>query len=271
MKRLIKSLIPPIILTGIKPAETKKELWSGNYLSWNEAKTNCTGYDSDAILEKCKGALLKVKTGEAVYERDSILFDEIQYSWGLLAGLQKAALENDGKLCVLDFGGSLGSTYYQNREFLGTLKTLQWNIVEQSNFVTCGKKYFEDEQLRFYFNIESCITEQKPNVILVSSVLQYLENPFEILEQLMKVNAPYLILDRLALTNEEQDILTIQNVPEEFYGSRLAHWFFSYTKLLKKINLQYNLLASSPSFSDKSILLNNKIQCRFDLLIFKKK
>ena len=45
-----------------------------------------------------------MKNGEAVYERDSVLFDEIQYSWGLLAGLQKAALENDGKLCVLDFG-----------------------------------------------------------------------------------------------------------------------------------------------------------------------
>ena len=59
----------------------------------------------------------KVKNGEAVYERDSVLFDEIQYSWGLLAGLEKAALEHDGKLCVLDFGGSLGSTYYQNKQF----------------------------------------------------------------------------------------------------------------------------------------------------------
>ena len=31
------------------------------------------------VLEKCKNALLKVKNGEAAYERDSVLFNQIQY------------------------------------------------------------------------------------------------------------------------------------------------------------------------------------------------
>ena len=127
MKSTLKSVIPPILISCYRKIFPKKEkigMWSGNYTSWQEAKANCTGYDAANILEKCKNALLKVKNGEAAYERDSVLFNQIQYSWGLLAGLQKAALENNGNLCVLDFGGSLGSTYFQNKAFLSSLKKL---------------------------------------------------------------------------------------------------------------------------------------------------
>lgn len=78
----------------------------------------CKGYDSHKILDKCKRATLEVVNGNAVYERDSVLFDAIQYSWGLLAGLQYAAICTNNKLNVIDFGGSLGLTYHQNSNFL---------------------------------------------------------------------------------------------------------------------------------------------------------
>ena len=54
---------------------------SGDYRSWGEAMAASTGYDTEIILEKTKTALLKVKNGEAAYERDSVAFDEIQYAW----------------------------------------------------------------------------------------------------------------------------------------------------------------------------------------------
>lgn len=41
-------------------------------------------------------ATLKVKRGEAVFERDSVLFDEIQYSWPVTA-----ALIRNGRLHLL--------------------------------------------------------------------------------------------------------------------------------------------------------------------------
>jgi len=46
-----------------------------------EAMELSTGYDSERILGKVRDSLLKVKRGEAVYERDSVLFDKVQYSW----------------------------------------------------------------------------------------------------------------------------------------------------------------------------------------------
>jgi len=67
-----------------------------------------------------------------------------------------AAAKSEGVLKVLDFGGSLGSTYFQNRKFLDSLKDVVWCVVEQKHFVDVGKVDFEDSRLKFYYDIESC-------------------------------------------------------------------------------------------------------------------
>src|SRR3954462_15124415 len=113
--------------------------WSGHYKNWQEALSLTKGYDASAILEKVKSAVLKVKNGEAVYERDSVLFDKIEYSWPLLSALLWIALKKINELSVVDFGGSLGSSYFQNKMYLRTLKKLRWNVVEQKNFVEAGQ------------------------------------------------------------------------------------------------------------------------------------
>ena len=259
IKKLLKSIIPPIIISGYRWAKTRgvtNDIWSGNYSTWTEAQAHCSGYDSDIILEKVKNALLKVKNGEAVYERDSVLFDEIQYSFGLLAGLQKAALENDGKLCVLDFGGSLGSSYFQNKEFLGSLKELNWCIVEQAHFVECGKKNFEDDHLKFFNTIEECLEQHKPNVLLLSSVLQYLEKPHEWIEKFINFGIHYIIFDRTSFVESEKDILTVQKVPESIYTASYPCWFFNKAMLMRKLQTKYIVQISFDAL-DKSNLVNS--------------
>lgn len=257
IKNLLKALLPPVIyslIQRIRKHDTAQEGWSGNYSSWAKAQIKCTGYSSAIILEKCKSALLKVKNGEAVYERDSVLFDEIQYSWGLLAGLQRAALENDGKLSVLDFGGSLGSTYYQNKGFLSSLKELEWCIVEQPNFVDCGKDLFEDDQLRFYATIEECMAKCMPNVLLLSSVLQYLEKPYEWIEKFLRLGILYILIDRTSFVESETDILTIQKVPESIYPASYPAWFFNEHKLLCCFFKDYTLIDSFEALDKYNIV-----------------
>ena len=105
MKQFIKSLIPPIALNILKRIQSSKYGWHGNYKSWKEAQNASTGYESNEIIQKVRSSLLKVKNGEVVYERDSVIFDEIQYSWQLLAGLMFASAKSGGVLKVLDFGG----------------------------------------------------------------------------------------------------------------------------------------------------------------------
>jgi putative methyltransferase (TIGR04325 family) len=94
--------------------------FTGDYKSWEDAQKNSTGYSSPEILEKTRAAVLKVKAGQAEFERDSVAFDRPQHEFPLLAGLLRAAAAANGCLSVLDFGGSLGSTYFQSRKFLST-------------------------------------------------------------------------------------------------------------------------------------------------------
>lgn len=260
VKNIFKQSITPIIFKFFKKnkkqIQPKNEAWSGDFSTWEEAQTKCDGYDSAIILEKCKNALLKVKIGEEVYERDSVLFDEIQYSWGLLAGLQKASIENDNKLCVMDFGGSLGSTYYQNKEFLSGLKSIEWCIVEQAHFVDCGKENFENEHLKFYYTIEECLLKHKPNVLVLSSVLQYLENPYQWIELFIKTDIPFIILDRTPFIDSENDILTIQNVPENIYKASYPSWFFDKKKLISTFS-NYSLIAETYNSYTNDFIINN--------------
>lgn len=238
MKEIINQLIPPLIgkiYIQYFIGSEKLNCLSGDYLSWNDAVAASTGYDTDLILEKTKTALLKVKNGEAIYERDSVIFNEVQYAWPLLAGLMWVAAKSRGNLNILDFGGSLGSTYYQNRAFLRNLPEVHWNIIEQSAHVNVGKKYFEDEILKFFPNIERCFSETKPNVILLGSVLQYLENPYEIFNMLLDLPCGNVIIDRTPFWNGSTDRLCVQRVPPCIYPASYPSWIFAKGKFLHQI------------------------------------
>jgi putative methyltransferase (TIGR04325 family) len=220
-------------------------------------------------LQKCAASILKVKNGQAVYERDSVLFNEIQYSWGLLAGLQKAAIDNAGYLNVLDFGGSLGSTYFQNRNFLGALNKIQWSIIEQANFIELGKEKIEDEVLKFYYTIEECLKEVSPNVMLLSNVLQYLENPYECLDKFISYKFEYVIIDRTAINTLGKERLTIQNVPEEIYKASYPAWFLDDEKLRKCFAGTYTLLANFKSSFENHVEIDENLLASWNGYIFR--
>lgn len=238
--------------------------YSGDYSYWSEALASCSGYDAAIILEKVKESLLKVKAGQAVYERDSVLFDTIQYSWPLLAGLLRAASNNNNRLSVLDFGGSLGSSYYQNKDFLSVLDDLRWCIVEQKHFVECGKQYFEDENLRFYYDIPSCLAEGKINVVILSSVLPYIEKPYELIDTIVDYEIDCIIVDRTPiLLSGGSDRLTIQKVPPYIYKASYPAWFFNKAKFLKHFQRRYRIVAEFTS-TDKVNIHSKFIGMIFD-------
>lgn len=231
----------------------QKIVFAGDYSSWDEATQSSTGYDAGVILKKTCAALLKVKNGEAAYERDSVLFDKIQHTFPVLAGLLRAAQAHDGRLCVVDFGGALGSSYFQCRDFLQTVRRIEWLVVEQSAHVACGRKNFESDQLRFYNTIEGCMSGHQPNALLLSSVLQYLPNPCEILQQLLSHRIGHVIIDRTPFLVSDRKRLTVQHVPDSIYPASYPAWFFSETEFTAAIkSAGYSLAADFPGADDIS-------------------
>jgi len=231
VKYFIKSLLPPILFNVLQKYRTQKYGWKGDYLTWQQAKNASTGYDTDKIIDAVKNALLKVKKGEAVYERDSVIFDEIQYSWPLLAGLMFVAVKL-GEVKVLDFGGSLGSTYYQNKKFLDRIESVSWSIVEQERFVEAGKTEFEDNRLNFFHTVDECVIKNRPNVLLLSSVLQYIEKPYELLDDILKHDFEYILIDRNPFVNLREKI-TLQVVSPAIYEASYPCHFFNEERFIE--------------------------------------
>jgi len=268
MRRKINQFIPPVSLSFID-RYIRKRGYFGDFSTWQEAQRASTGYDGDQIIEKVKAALLKVKSGEAVYERDSVLFDEIHYSWPLLAGLLWVASQNENKLTVVDFGGSLGSTFFQNRKFLEHLSELRWHVIEQKKFVVCGKEFFQDAQLNFHYSIDECLELQRPDVILFSSVLPYLEKPYDLLTEAVSRGVEYLIIDRTPLLEGRTDRLTVQKVPAELYPASYPAWIFGRDHLLGCIRKEYDLVAEFDALAGRIDLDD---ACAYDKgFIFRKK
>ena len=94
----------------------------GNFLSYADAlqaanKILPDGYAANSILQRVADSIQKVRRGEAAFERDGVAFPREDYRFPLLAALMYVAAR-ERRLTVLDFGGSLGSTYFQNRKLL---------------------------------------------------------------------------------------------------------------------------------------------------------
>ena len=115
------------------------------------------------------------------------------------------------------------------RNFLAYFNDVVWSIVEQEHFVNIGKEFFEDSILKFYPTITDCIKEQSPNVIVLSSVLQYLENPYHFIDSLInETQANFILIDRTPFSPKER--IVIQTVPSSIYKASYPCHIFNLSK-----------------------------------------
>ncbi|GGM95920.1 methyltransferase, TIGR04325 family protein [Dyadobacter beijingensis] len=231
-----------------KPKKKNPYGWFGDYKSWDSLTAISGGYEAGPILDKTKEALLKVKKGEAVYERDSVLFDKKIYPYSIISALLYTAAECGNQLNVIDFGGSLGSTYYQVRDLIPPAVRMHWSVVEQDNFVRCGKEHFEDDVLKFHFTIGESLAAKKADILLLSSVVQYLEKPHEFLEEIVRQDFSYILIDRTAfIAADRPDRLTLQVVPPDIYEAWYPAWFFNEKRFLEHFQ-DYDIKLEFESF-----------------------
>lgn len=226
-KSFLKLLIPPLVVSIANYSSRRLITFEGSFPCWRDALSLSSGYDSHAILRSVLNSTLLVAHGEAEYERDSVIFDSIQYSWPLLAGLLLAAARAKGRLRVLDFGGSLGSTFFQNRRFLAHLSSVNWCVIEQPHFVQAGLDHILDSQLTFSDNLDQYLSDNLPNVSLFSGVLQVIEDPWSILDMILQAKSDVVIIDRTPYVFDgHQERISIQRVPSTIYPASYPCRFF---------------------------------------------
>jgi putative methyltransferase (TIGR04325 family) len=234
MRRVLKKLLPPILIDIYRNFITKRNnLFLGGYVNWNDAASDSSGYSDEKIFSKVLSASLAIKNCHDKYERDSIIFEGNDYPWTILGPLLWFANQNTGRLSVLDYGGSLGNVYFRSLKVLSSISGLNWNVVEQEKYFEAGKKYFETDQLSFYKNLENLCDSQSIDVGLFSSSLQYLNNPYQIIKNLIQLKIKYVILDRTPFYDGKNDKVVVQKVPKDIYLASYPMWIFSKRKFEK--------------------------------------
>lgn len=237
----IKLITPPIFIAALRKLFRRDSIKFVTQPTWEIAIQNSEGYDSESLIEKTKKSAMQVAKGLANYERDSVVFDEIHYSFPLLASLLFVAANNNS-LRVIDFGGSFGTTLQQNRKFFSNLRIkYDWRIVEQPLIVEIGQKEFSGNQLNFYTSIDEAVKDGF-DVIVFSGSLCYVSDPYSYLDKAISVNSQYIVFDRTPIQKGVCDTFAIQYTPASIYKASYPIRNFSHKILTEKLNSHYDLV-----------------------------
>ena len=188
----------------------------GNYRTWEEAlqKTGPYRPEMGALIE----AVRQFRDGKPSYLNR---YDPSRrgVSYPLLAGLLTAAIRCEGHLSVLDFGGSLGQSRFGLEWTLRQLPSpTMWCVVDQPECVDAAKAAFESRWLRFYESVTAAASEQEFNTVVSSSTLQYLDDPYEVLDTLARLKLPNILLDRTAISDGDKELIMHQHTPTAMGG-----------------------------------------------------
>jgi len=250
---LAREYIPPEIRQFLSRKFRKAATFDDSFMDWRTANEAATGYDTEIIAQRVLAGITAVRGGSAAYERDSVTFPKPDYSWPVLAGLLWAAAAESGVLRVLDFGGSLGSTYFQYRRFLQTLNEVSWNVVEQETFVEIGREQVVEPGLAFYDSIADVLASVQPTLVHFGSSLQYVENPREVVEAAAHTGARFLLLDRIPVSDLDHDLVTVQMVPPSIYPARYAAWVFSTEGLKRTLEVEWDVVSEFESLGGQAL------------------
>jgi len=217
--------------------------YSGTYDNWADAMTSSGGYQDPQIAKIVCESARSVFLGKVMYERDSVTFASRQYSFQIAAALMWVGLHNNRSLKVLDFGGGFGTSYVQNKPFLAMLDKVTWTIVEQKTFINEARRHFQKFGLIFSENIFQSLSEDKPNLVLLSSSLQYVENPWDVLTGIVESEVEMIVFDRTLFSDESLDFITQQRVPEAIFSALIPVWVFSESKFIEFMDRRYKLIS----------------------------
>ena len=218
-----------------------KIYFSSQKKNWKIALESSSSYQSQLIFDKVINCYEEIKNKNCeFYERDGLILDTKPNESDLIEFLKINLSKKKDTLEVLDFGGSLGSRFFSNYNFIKD-NTIHWNIIEQEQFVNYGKKNLEKKNLSFFYDLSDCIKKKKIDCIIFSGSLQYFENYFDLLNKINETSIKYIFIDYLPLSNYKQNKIFVQNIPKKIvYSSYPIHILSKkiFTKDLQKIKFK---------------------------------
>lgn len=203
--------------------------YTGNYSTWKEAESESKGYDQKNIFDKNLSSLEHILAGNKKCEKDTILYDNYQYSFPTILGLNFASNQDGNTISVLDYGGGFASSYFRNYKILKQFK-LSWTVVEQDHIVDIANQKFKGiNQISFLTNaqLQEHVNKFNFNLVLLGSSIQFFANPSRILKSFSSQNLKSIVVEQTPFVKHGPSRITIQNVKEPVYDASYPAWHFN--------------------------------------------
>jgi putative methyltransferase (TIGR04325 family) len=247
VKFLMRDLLPPLLERAIARVRRPQNWFTGPFADWEAAAAAAaSGYSDPAILSRVSDATAKVLGGQAAYEQDGVAFNAEPPPSPALAGLLVAAARAGGRLSVVDFGGSLASNFLRWRRSLETLPSVDWLVVEQPTFVAEGRRLFAGRGLPVAFEASLPAGGTPPAAILFGSSLQYVSDPWRVLEDVLARAPDVLVFDRMPVSESDVDSVFVQHVPSRTRPATYPVRAIAGARLHAALTADYCMLARWP-------------------------
>jgi putative methyltransferase (TIGR04325 family) len=211
------------------------------YTNWQTAEKACDKYDEAAVLKTFTDAALAIGNGDGIYDRDGRVYRSFSENIHLVAALRHVS-NTEGQFKVLDFGGALGSMYRQHRWSLDRFGDFTWCVVDQEKFVETGKRLFTSNKLKFEPTIPQAVAAYQPNIAIISNVLQRVEHPFDVVNELAQSNITYLFIDRTPIITSHNNQVTLGTLPAVSDDKCFPAWHFSEVAFKLALQKKYRII-----------------------------
>jgi putative methyltransferase (TIGR04325 family) len=228
-----------VIAVNTKPTIAADfKVWEGIYESFAEAPGTGAGHEGltwrERAMHAARDALSRLTSGRT-----------LDYSMRqrnvVMSTLVATLLTQRTKVRVLDFGGGVGIGFIVLSSMIGDkIKRVDYRIVDAESTCRTGFELFGGAEAPTFQPSSPAAMDY--DIVHAASVLQYIEDWRGAIRMLAEYNAAYLSLGDVFI-GDFPTYVTLQN----YYDSRLRHWFINRTDFIAEVEAQgYELVLSAP-------------------------
>lgn len=199
-------------------------IWEGVFDSFEEAGGSTSAFSEATWVSRSKEKALRLREQARTTAFASLASSTHEYCLPVVAALCQA---RKGHLRILEFGGSVGFSFWSIVEALASPRDVEIHVVDNEKICEAGREVFAGEK-RIVFH--SSVPEGHFDIVHCGSSIQYSRDWAGRVRDLARAAPDYLVFDDLP-AGDIQTFVSLQN----YYGAKIPHWFFGIREFIETI------------------------------------
>jgi putative methyltransferase (TIGR04325 family) len=230
--------------------------------SWELAVRKSSGYESVNVVEPVVTAARRVQNDSQTSSLSSSRYQQI--AAGMLYCISQGRFNAGEPIRVLDVGGG-GADYFHHFQTFAPQISFDWTVLETPAMAEAMSNEFGRNltNLKWINSIEN--TNEIYDVVLCSSVLQYVEKPGALLAALAEKSG-FLIVNRIPLVDSTEHFVAVQKIISNGKRASYPVHFFAEEKFLNEMS-QYGEVPMRWRVVEDQPVINRKAQTNHGLVL----